>query len=168
MGHCTLDSSWINAELTTVCDTDRYENNSSPSTNGLSNGGLARYSLRLWKAASHSSIQWKAYLRVLKKGRLLSVAFETNLFSAATCLVSLWTSLTIFGEVKSSMALTFSGSASIPRWDTMKPRNFPDKNLKTNFARLSFILYLLKVSNVFWGSSRWVLASLLFTSMSST
>ena len=43
------------------------------------------------------------------------MAFKTNLFNAATRLVSLCTSLTVLGETMLSMALTFFGFASIPR-----------------------------------------------------
>ena len=93
-------------------------------------------------------VQWKACLRVLKKGRHLSVAFETNLFNATTHSVTLCTSLTVLGKVMSSMALIFSWFASIPHWDTMKRRNFPNETPKRHFTGLSFILYLLKVSNV--------------------
>ena len=98
-------------------------------------------------------VQWKTCLRVLKKGRHLSVAFETNLFNATTRLVNLCTSLTVLGEVTSSMALIFTGFASIPRWDTIKPRNFPNETPKRHLAGLSFILYFLKVSNISWRSS---------------
>ena len=44
------------------------------------------------------------------------MVFETNLFNAATRLVSLRISLTILGEVMSSMALTFFGFTLIPRF----------------------------------------------------
>ena len=79
--------------------------------------------------------------------------------------VSLCTFLIVLGEVMSSIALTFSGFALIPCWDTMKLRNFSGETPKTHLLRLSFILYLLKVSNVSWRSSRWVFAFLLFMSM---
>ena len=156
MGRCILDSLRINAELMTVYDIARYKNSLSPSTVRLSNGGFTKYSLRLWKVDSHSSIQWKAYLWVLNNGRHLVVAFETNLFIVATRPISLCTSLTVLGEVMSSIALTFSGFSSILHCDTMKPRNFTNKTLKTHFSGLSFILYLLKVSNVSWRFARWV------------
>ena len=42
------------------------------------------------------------------------MALETNLFNVAIRLVNLCTSLTIFGEVMSSIVLTFSGFALIP------------------------------------------------------
>ena len=43
------------------------------------------------------------------------MALEMNLFNIVIHLVSLYTSLTVLGEVMSSMALTFSGFALIPR-----------------------------------------------------
>ena len=117
-----------------VCDTARYKNSPSPSTDGLNNGGFAKYSLRLWEAASYSFVQWKVCLRVLKNGRHLLVSFETNLFNVAAHPVGLCTSLTILREVMSSIALTFSRFASISHCDTMKPRNFPDETLKVHSA----------------------------------
>ena len=43
------------------------------------------------------------------------MALETNLFSAVTYSVSLYTSFTFLGEVMSSIALIFSELDSIPR-----------------------------------------------------
>ena len=60
-----------------------------------------------------------------KKGKHLSVAFETNLFSAATLSVRLCTSFMVFGNANSIMACILSRLTLIPLWDTMKPRYFP-------------------------------------------
>ena len=163
-GCWTLNSSRIKAELTAVCDIDRYNNRSSPFIDGLKSSGLARYSLRLWKAASHLSVHWKTCLKFLRKGGHLLVVLEMNLFRVTIHPFSLYTSFTILG----SIAFTFSGFASIPCWETMKPRNFPNETPNTHLARLSFIQYFLRVSKISWRLSRWDFASLLFTSMSST
>ena len=105
---------------------------------------------------------------VLKKGRHLSVAFETNLFRAATFLVRDCTSLTIFGEDISRIALTFSGFASIPLCDTMNPRNFPEETPNAHLDRFNFMLYYMSVLNVSLRLSKWSSFSLLLTSISST
>ena len=67
------------------------------------------------------------------------MTFETNVFRAATSPVSLCTSFTFLGEVMSSMALTFSRLASIPHWETVNPRNLPNKTPNTHFAGFSLI-----------------------------
>ena len=107
-----------------------------------------------WNAASHSFVQVKAYFKVLKKGRHLSVVLETKLLRAATLLVRDCTSFIVFGEDISIMALTFSGFASIPLCDIMKLRNFPKESPKAHLAGFSFMLYCLSVLNVSLRSSR--------------
>ena len=67
------------------------------------------------------------------------MALETNLFSAVTYSVSLYTSFTFLGEVMSSIALIFSELDSIPRQETMNPINLPDETLDTHFAEFSLI-----------------------------
>ena len=61
------------------------------------------------------------------------MALETNLFKATTHPVSFCTSFTFLGEVMSNMALTFSGLASMPRYETINP-----KNLHTSLSSTSF------------------------------
>ena len=56
----------------------------------------------------------------------MSVALEMNLLSVAILPISLWTSFTVLGDAISNIAQTFSRFASIPLWDTMNPKNFPD------------------------------------------
>ena len=67
-----------------------------------------------WNAVSHSSVQAKACDNVVKKGRHLSVALETNLFRAVILPVSFWTSLTVLGKAILMIAYAFSRFASIP------------------------------------------------------
>ena len=95
-----------------------------------------------------------ALFKVLKKGRHLFVALETNLLRAATLPVSDCTSLIVFGEDISRIALTFSGFASIPLHDTINPRNFPEETLKAHLDGFNFMLYCLSVLIVSLRSSR--------------
>ena len=105
----------------------------------LKSGGLDKYSLRAWKATSHSSVHWKACFSVLKNGWHLSMALEMNLFKATIRLVNLYTSFTLLGEVISSMAFTFSRLASIPCWETMNPKNLPNETPNTHFTKFNLI-----------------------------
>lgn len=50
----------------------------------------------------------------MKKGKYLSVAYDTNLLSAATPPVMRWASLIVFGEAIFKIALTLDKLASIP------------------------------------------------------
>ena len=55
-----------------------------------------------------------------------------------------------------------------PRWwRTIKPRNFPDANLKAHLLGFNFILYRLSVSKVSWRSSKCYVSLVLLTNMSS-
>ena len=135
---------------------------------GLSRGAIVRYTLRSWKAFWHSSVHLNAFLRTLKKGKHLSVAFETNLFKAATHLVRDWTSLTFFGGSMFIIAWILSGFTSIPLYETMNLRNFPDETSKVHLLGFSYILYRLSVSKVSCRSSRCFFSSKLFTNISST
>ena len=51
------------------------------------------------------------------------------------------------GDDMSSTAFILSGFASIPRWLTIKPRNFPADTPKAHLAGFSFMLYFLKIWN---------------------
>ena len=67
------------------------------------------------------------------------MALETNLFKAATCPVSLYSSFTLLEEVMSNMALTFFGLASIPRCETMNPGNLLDETPNNHFVGFNLI-----------------------------
>jgi len=97
----------------------------------------------------------------------LSEAFETNLLRAATHLVRLCTSLTFFGSSMLSIAWILSGFASIPLYETMKLRNFPDETPKAHLLRFSFMLYHLSMSKVSWRSSKCYASFALLTNISS-
>lgn len=77
-----------------------YRNNVSPAMGLDSTGGFAKCVFNCWKARSHSSVHLNFLLprRMLKNGMHLSVAWDINLFSAATRPVRLCTSLCLWGE----------------------------------------------------------------------
>ena len=147
----------------------RYKDNSSPSFDLERSGGVLRYYLSSSKAIQHSSIHSKLFicLITLKKGRHLLVDREINLLRAAMRLAKRCTSFVVQGGYMSKMAQTFSGFASIPRHETMNPRNLPEATPKAHLARLSFILYFRRVWNVSAKSETCSTAFWLFTSMSS-
>ena len=94
------------------------------------------------------------------------IAFETNLLKAATLLVRDCTSLIVFREDISRIALTFLGFASIPLYVTMKLRNFPEETPKAHLDKFNFMLYGLNVLNISLRSFKWSSFSFLLTSMS--
>ena len=69
----------------------------------------------------------------------MSVALETNLLRAATLPVRDFTSLIVLGELISRIALTFSGFASIPLYETINPRNFPEETPKAHLEGFNFM-----------------------------
>ena len=132
--------------------------------------GLVRYLLRSWNALSAYSVHSKApfFFISWKKGSARSPNLEMKCPSAVTHPVSFCISLRVFGGLMSSTALTFSGLASMPQWDTRKPKSLPEGTPNTHFyglSRRSTALRLVKVSSK---SCIKVLASRDFTIMSST
>ena len=51
------------------------------------------------------------------------------------------------GDGMSSTAFILSGFASIPRWLTMKPRNFPADTPKAHLTGFNFMLYFRRIWN---------------------
>ena len=94
----------------------------------------------LQKPFCQSSVYLKAFFNVLKNCRHLSVAFNINLLRAATLPFKLCTSLMLLGCSISKMARIMLGFASMHCYETMKPRNLPDKTLNAHLLRLSFML----------------------------
>jgi len=78
----------------------------------------------------------RLFFNTLKNVMHLSVALETNLFKAATFPVKVCTSFIVFGDLTLIIAFTLSGFASIPHWDTMNPKNFPEAIAKKNLCRV--------------------------------
>ncbi|WZZ61287.1 hypothetical protein YC2023_061394 [Brassica napus] len=68
-----------------------------------------------------------------------------NLLKAAILPVNFCTSFTFIGEGMEWIALIWSGLASMPRWVTIYPRNFPELTPNEHLAGLSFMLYLQRV-----------------------
>jgi hypothetical protein len=126
--------------------TAKYKYRTSPGIVRLSRGGLVRYAFKLEKASSHSSDHSKAFLRILKKGRHLSVEREMNLFNAASRPVSCCSCFVVFGDCISRTARIFSGLASIPLLETIYPRNFPEDTPKAHFEGFNFIPYCFSVA----------------------
>ena len=87
-----------------------------------------------WQSSIHS----KVFFSILKNDRHLSVALETNLLKATTLPLRLCTSLAFFGGAISSMARILLRLASMPCFDTMKPRNFPNDTLNAHLPGLNF------------------------------
>jgi hypothetical protein len=145
-GFCPPSSSRIKAALIAVGVTAKYKYRTSPGIVRLSKGGLVRYAFKLEKASSHSSVHSKAFLRILKKGRHLSVEREMNLFNSASRLVSCCSCFVVFGDYISRTARIFSGLASIPLLETIYPRNFPEDTPKAHFAGFNFIPYCFSVA----------------------
>ena len=116
---------------------------------------------------THLSIQMLSF-DTLKNGKHLSVAFETNLLRSATHLVRLSTSLIFFGNSMFRISWILSRFASIPLYETIKPRNFLDATPKAHLLGSSFILYRLSILKVSWRSSMCYVSLVLLTSMSST
>jgi hypothetical protein len=110
------------------------------SVSRLRSGGFIKYSFSLLKASSHSSLQEKAFLKILKKGRHLSVDWEMNQLRADILPVSCCNCSIILGGCISRTVLTFSGLASFPLCDTINPKKFPDETSKAHFARFNFVL----------------------------
>ena len=77
-----------------------------------------------------------------------------KLLRAATFPMRDYTSLIVLGEEILRMALTFLGFASIPLYETINPRNFPEETLKAHFDGFNFMLYYLSVLNVSLRSSK--------------
>jgi hypothetical protein len=88
----------------------------------------------------HSLLQVNAFFKILKKGRNLSVDQERNQFRAAIFPVSCYNCLIVLGGYISKTAFTFSGFASIPLCDTMKPKNLPEETPKAHLDGFNFIL----------------------------
>ena len=68
--------------------------------------------------------------------------------------MNFWTSLRDFGVGILSIALIFSGLASMSRLDTRKPSNFPAGTPNVHFVGFNFMRYFRKLSKVSLRSSK--------------
>jgi hypothetical protein len=119
IGFCIPSSSWIRATLITVGETAKYRYNTSLGIVRLSKEELVKYLFSWEKASSHSLDHSKAFFKILKKGRHLSVDREMNWFWTANLSVSCWSYFVVFGDCISSIAWIFSGLALILLRETM-------------------------------------------------
>ena len=135
-----------------------------------SRDSLLRYFLSDLNACSHLSSHKNLLLpfNESKKGRHLLVTLEINLLRTAILQVKLWTSFVLLEDRMLIRAYIFLGLASIPRWLTIKPRNFSEATLNTHFSGFSFIRYFLKTTKVSKRCATWFAVVFDLTSMSST
>src|SRR6266498_2924138 len=138
------------AVLTTCEVAAMYNSNGSSGMGGTNTGGQVRNSLSSSKACCASGVHWNlsCFFKSLYKGIARSPRWETKRLSAAMQPVSLCTSFSLVGEFILKMSLSFSGLTSMPRYDTMKPSNFPDGTPKTHFSGFNFHLKRLRLANV--------------------
>ncbi|KAM1192774.1 hypothetical protein ACFX2G_013323 [Malus domestica] len=123
----------------------------SYAASGLNNKvGDVTYFFRFWKVLLYSSsyLSRCALLMALKKGLHRSVDCLRKRLKAVACLVKLWISFKIVGDFIFRITQMFLGCASIPHWVTRYPTNLPKDTPNMHLARLSFILYFLKMSKV--------------------
>ena len=120
--------------------TAKYRVRSSPSTGLTRRGGELRYVFNAENSSSHFVSHLKAFFRTWKKGWHLSLALDKNRLKAVILPVRRYTSFIPEGDGMSSTAFILFGFASIPRWLTMKPRNFPANTPKAHLAGFSFML----------------------------
>jgi hypothetical protein len=118
-GFCIPSSSRTNAALTAVGETAKYRYSTSPGMVRLNRGGLIKYVFNWENAFSHSLVHSKAFLKILKNGRHLSVDREMKRFRAASLPVSCWSCFMDFKDCISNTAWIFSGLAYIPLLETM-------------------------------------------------
>jgi hypothetical protein len=100
-----------------------------------------RYCYSSWNASSASWVQTKSldFRRSLKNRRACFASLEINRLSAARHPVSFWTTL-IRARVRiTSIALIFSGLASILRCEIRKPSCFPTENSNTLLFGFNFV-----------------------------
>lgn len=126
----------------------------SPGSGAARIGVEQRISLICFNAASTLSVHvnLSAFFSNLYSSRAFSPSRLTNRLTAATQPVSRCMSFRHFRRLMFKMALIFSGLTSIPRWETMKPNNFPAETPKTHFLALSIMLYFWRLSKVYFKS----------------
>src|SRR3954470_5230591 len=113
-------------------------------------GAEERISLSYFNVASASSvhINLSAFFSNLYSGRGFSPSRLMNRLTVATQPVSRCMSFRHVGRFMFKMALIFYGLTSIPRRETMKPKNLPAGTPKTHFLGLSIMLYFRRLSKV--------------------
>jgi hypothetical protein len=108
------------------------------------------------------------FRRSLKNGSALSANLEMKRLRAASDPVSFWMSLTQASGLITSIALIFFGLASMPRYQTRKPSNFPAETPKMHFSGFSLVRVARSLPKTRARSSIIADLSLVLTTMSST
>ena len=101
---------------------------------------------------SHSSIHQnlEAFHISCTMGLVFSASFGTNLESVVSRLINLWISLTFSELCILAIALQFLGFASMPRWVSIKPKNFPPSTSNAHLSGLNLMPWLWRA----WKTSR--------------
>lgn len=108
------------------------------------------------------------FLSKAKKGCARSPILATKQLSAAIHPVNLWTSLSLVGGFKFSMALIFLGFTLMPRPETRKPSSFLDGTPNVHFFGFSLSRCHWRLLNVSLRSSISVSPVFVLTITSST
>jgi hypothetical protein len=112
--------------------------------------------------------KWPDFRRSLKKDSALSANLEMKRLRAASDPVSFWMSLTRVGGLITSIAFIFSGLASMSRYETRNPNNFPAETPKMHFSGFSLVRVTRSLLKTRARSSTIADPSLVLTTMSST
>jgi hypothetical protein len=88
------------------------------------------------------------FCRSLKNGRARSASVEINWLNVAKHLVSFCTSLMRAGGCIASIILIFFGLASIPRYETRKPRSLPVVTPKRHLPRFNLVRVRRNLSKI--------------------
>jgi hypothetical protein len=122
---------------------------------GFSTGGVVKNFFNASRASYASEVHWNlsTFLSNLLDGKPFSPSLDMNLLKAAMHPVSLCTFFCDRGASILMIASIFSGLASIPRWLTINPSNFPAGTPKTHFSGLSFHRYRLRLLKTSYKSS---------------
>jgi hypothetical protein len=133
-------------------------------------GAFVRSAFKFPRASTASGVQVKrsVFLKRRYRGRPLSPRREMKRLRAARHPMTLCTPFKSLIGPMLVMAAIFSGLASMPRSETMKPRSMPQGTPKTHFSGLSFMPFALRHLNVVSRSERRSEAFLVLTTMSST
>ena len=129
---------------------DMYRNKGSLLRGGTRIGGDIRYFLRSLNAVIHYAFHLNSTPLRSKtlKGIHLSDNLEIKRLIDCIRPCKLLSSLKLVGSGISEMALTFSGSTSMPRYDTMKPSSFLKRTPKTHFFGFSRTLCLTRRTKI--------------------
>ena len=132
---------WASKALATVSVMVRYKSKGRPDCGGMSIRGWVRYCFIRLKASWQASFQTlvESFRRSLKIGSQMEVSWLMNRWIYYNFPRKPQTFFSIRGGDISSMAFSFTGSASIPLSLTMNPKSFPFVILKMLFCGFNHI-----------------------------